>query len=171
MLKSTILHFKNPKNWFHEKSEWYKKSWNFHTMYSYLVTLSYWTVLTNTSPFSFQYWLLWHTVTVSCASLKCKHFFGTIMVSIQVEQGKPSTEKKEKLTKKVISNIVEISLFLYHSYFTWNQFWGFLKYKISHFNTFRGSEFWFFMNFALIEGWNLPNQQNSEPLRWQNQQF
>merc|ERR1712012_448311 len=37
---------------------------------------------------------------VSCASLKCKHPFGRIMVSIQVEQGKPSTEKKEKPTKK-----------------------------------------------------------------------
>ena len=33
------------------------------------------------------------------------------MVSIQVEQGKPSTEKKEKPTKKVLSNIVKISLF------------------------------------------------------------
>ena len=48
---------------------------------------------------------------------------------------------------------VAISWFLYHSDFMWNQFWGFLKGKICHFNTFRGSEFWFFMNFCTF--WRL----------------
>ena len=33
--------------------------------------------------------------------------------------------------------------------FTWNQFWGFYKCKICHFNTFTGSEF-----SALLKGWN-----------------
>ena len=37
---------------------------------------------------------------------------------------------------------VEISWFFCHSDFKWNQFWEFLKCKICHFNTFRGSEFW-----------------------------
>ena len=63
---------------------------------------------------------------------------------------------------------LEISRFLYQSDFTWNQFWGFLKCKISHFTTFRGSEFWFF---AIFEGWNLPNEQNSQPLKWQKRQI
>ena len=62
---------------------------------------------------------------------------------------------------------MEISWILYHSDFTWNQFWGFLKCKISHFTTFRGSEFWFLWIFALFEGWFLPNEQNSQPLKRQ----
>ena len=42
----------------------------------------------------------------------------------------------------------EISWFFYHSDFTWNQFWGFLKHKICNFNTSRGSEFFIFLNFG-----------------------
>ena len=38
---------------------------------------------------------------------------------------------------------VKISEFLNHWDFTWNQFWGFVKCKISHFTTYRGSEFRF----------------------------
>ena len=59
---------------------------------------------------------------------------------------------------------VEISWFFYHADFTWNQFWGFLKCKISHFNTFRGSEFSFSWTFTLFKAWHLPNTQNSQPL-------
>ena len=66
---------------------------------------------------------------------------------------------------------VDISWFLYHSNFTWNQFGGFKECKICHFNTFRGSEFWFLRIFALFEGWHLPNEQNSQPLKWQKRQF
>ena len=50
---------------------------------------------------------------------------------------------------------VEISWFLYHSDFTWNQFWGFLKSKIIHFTTFRGSEFLHFLN-AEIDQFHSP---------------
>ena len=42
----------------------------------------------------------------------------------------------------------------FHSDFTWNQFWGFEKCKICHFNTFRASESWFWWIFALFGGWN-----------------
>ena len=42
-------------------------------------------------------------------------------------------------------------MIFYHSDFTWNQIWGFLKYKIRLFYTFLGSVSWFF---ALFEGWN-----------------
>ena len=42
-----------------------------------------------------------------------------------------------------IATVWKFQEFSYHLDFTWNQFWGFLKWKISHFNTFRGSEFWF----------------------------
>ena len=31
-----------------------------------------------------------------------------------------------------------------------------------HFNTIRGSEFWFLWIFALFEGWNGPNEENSD---------
>ena len=47
----------------------------------------------------------------------------------------------------------------YHSDFAWNQFWKFLKCKISRFNTFKGSEFWFSWIFALFEGRYLPKYQ------------
>ena len=33
------------------------------------------------------------------------------------------------------------------------------------------SEFWFLWFFSLFEGWNFPNEQNSQPLKWQNRQF
>ena len=33
--------------------------------------------------------------------------------------------------------------------------------KNCHFNTIRGSEFWFLWKFALLEDLNLPNQQNA----------
>ena len=62
---------------------------------------------------------------------------------------------------------LEISQFVYHSDFTWNQFLRFQKHKICHFNTFRGSEFWFLWICALFVGWNLPNEQSSQPLKWQ----
>ena len=45
---------------------------------------------------------------------------------------------------------VENSIFLYHSDFTWIQFWGYLKCKISHLNIFWGSEFWFSGIFPLF---------------------
>jgi len=51
---------------------------------------------------------------------------------------------------------LEISGFFYHSDFTWNQVWGFLKCKISHFNTIRGSEFLFLWIFALSEKYTAP---------------
>ena len=73
--------------------------------------------------------------------------------------------------KFLISYSVEISWFLYHPEFMWNQFWGLLKCKISHFTTFRGSEFWFLWIFALSEDWNLPNEQYSQPLKWQKRYF
>ena len=58
------------------------------------------------------------------------------------------------ITKKYfVFHSVEISSFLYDSDFTWNQFWGFLKCKISHFTTFRALNFDFLHSF---EGWNLP---------------
>ena len=57
---------------------------------------------------------------------------------------------------------VEISWFFYYSDFTWNQFWGFLKCKISHFTTFRSSEFSLLWNFAFFEVWNL-DQMNKIP--------
>ena len=41
--------------------------------------------------------------------------------------------------------------FFYHSYFTWNQIWGFWRCKICHFNTFRGSELWFLWFFTLFK--------------------
>ena len=56
--------------------------------------------------------------------------------------------------------VLSKSQFLYRSDFPWYQFWGFLKCKISHFTTFRGSEFWVLWIFALFAGWNLPNLQN-----------
>ena len=71
----------------------------------------------------------------------------------------------------VVFHSVEISRFLYHSIFTWNQFWGFLKCKILSFNTFRGSEFWFLCIFSLFEDWNWPKEQNSQPLKLQKRQF
>ena len=46
-----------------------------------------------------------------------------------------------------------IRIFISHSDLVWNQFWGFLKYKISHFTTFNGSELWFLWIFALFEAW------------------
>ena len=58
---------------------------------------------------------------------------------------------------------VEISWFFYQSDFTWNQFWGIEKCKICHFNTFKGSEFWFSWFFVLLEGCNWPKYLNSEP--------
>ena len=58
-----------------------------------------------------------------------------------------------------------IVLRTYNSDFTWNQFWGFYKCKICHCNTFRGPEFWLLRICALFEGWNIPNQQNSELLK------
>ena len=39
-----------------------------------------------------------------------------------------------------------------------------LEVQICHFNLCRSSEFGFLWLFALFEGWNLPNYQNSEPL-------
>ena len=45
---------------------------------------------------------------------------------------------------------VEISSFFYYSDFMWNQFGGFLKCNICHFNTFRGSGLWFSMNFCIF---------------------
>ena len=56
----------------------------------------------------------------------------------------------------------------------WKQFWGFWKCKICHFNTFRGSELWFWWFFALFERSNFPNEQYSKPLnmlQWQIMQF
>ena len=41
---------------------------------------------------------------------------------------------------------VEISWFLYHSDFMWNQFWEFCKFKISHFSHF--TTFYDFINFC-----------------------
>ena len=57
---------------------------------------------------------------------------------------------------------VEISAFFYHSDITLNQFWGYLKRKISHFTTFRSSEFSLLWNFAFFEVWNL-DQMNKIP--------
>ena len=49
---------------------------------------------------------------------------------------------------------VEISLFSYHSDFTWNQIPGFEKYKICHFNTFSlRQRILIFMNFCTL--WKL----------------
>ena len=45
---------------------------------------------------------------------------------------------------------MKISGFFYHSDFTWNQCWGFYKWKICLFNTSKSSEFWFFMNFCTL---------------------
>ena len=61
--------------------------------------------------------------------------------------------------------------FTCYSDFTWNQFWGLLKCKISHFNTLRGSEFRFLWIFALCEVWNWLNYQNSEPLKFSKMVF
>ena len=47
-----------------------------------------------------------------------------------------------------------------HSEFPWK-----------HFYIFRGSEFWFLCIFALFEGIDLPNEQNSEPLKLQKKHF
>ena len=66
---------------------------------------------------------------------------------------------------------VAISEFFNHSDFMWNQYWGFLKCKISHFNTFRDYEFWFQWIFALFEGWNWPNDQNSENTKLRKMAF
>ena len=52
------------------------------------------------------------------------------------------------MVKSVNTHSLEISRFFYHSDFAWNQFWGFLKCKINHFNTFRGLEFWFWWIFC-----------------------
>ena len=78
---------------------------------------------------------------------------------------------KFDLNKNYHSHSVEMSWFFYHTGFTWNQFWGFLKCKICHFNKFRGSEIWFLWIFSLLEGWNLPKWQNSKPLKLQKWQF
>ena len=43
--------------------------------------------------------------------------------------------------------------------------------QISHFNAFRGPEFRYLWIFTLFKGWNLPNEQNSQPLKWQKRQF
>ena len=92
----------------------------------------------------------------------------TSVISLTIHQGKEVSYSKFFFP---IMHSVEISLILYRSDFTWNQFWGFLKCKISHFNTFRDSVFWFLWFFALFQGWNLPNEQNSKPLKWQKRQF
>ena len=52
------------------------------------------------------------------------------------------------------SHSVEISEFCCLWDFTWNQFWQFFKYKICHFNTCRGLEFWFVWIWALFKSWN-----------------
>ena len=44
------------------------------------------------------------------------------------------------IIQKVSLHIVEISGFLCHSDFTWNQFWKFLKFQNCRFCNFRGSE-------------------------------
>ena len=72
---------------------------------------------------------------------------------------------------RVLKYSVEISWFYYHSDFTWNQCLRFLKCKICHFNTFRGSEFWFLWIFPFFKGRNLTKRQNSEPQKWQKRQF
>ena len=58
-----------------------------------------------------------------------------------------------------------------HSNFMWNQFRGLYKSKICFFNTFGCSEIYFYEFYALFEGSNLSNQQNSELLKWKKWQF
>ena len=57
---------------------------------------------------------------------------------------------------------MENSGFFHISNFTWNQFWRLYKCKICHFNTFRGSEFWFyqFLQFLKAVGYHI-NQIHS----------
>ena len=77
----------------------------------------------------------------------------------QIELWKCAIEKNWVL----LSHSVEISWFLYHPDFTWNQFCGFLKCKSYHFNTFRGSEFWRLYILVLFEACNLPKIKIQSP--------
>ena len=64
--------------------------------------------------------------------------------------------RREKIGWSPISDHSKLAyrtVWKYHSFsiiqiFTWNKFWGFWKCKISHSNTFRDSEIWFFLNFC-----------------------
>ena len=58
--------------------------------------------------------------------------------------------KMAKNSRFIAMHSVEVSWFFHQSDFTWNQFWEMWKCKICPFNTFRGSEFWFVWNFALL---------------------
>ena len=50
-------------------------------------------------------------------------------------------------------------------------FRDFLKCEISHFKNFEALNFDFLWLFALLEAYNLPNQQNWESHKWQKWQF
>ena len=81
-------------------------------------------------------------------------------------------DQSEIVNKQLITHSsVEISGFFYHSDFTWNQFVGFWKCKICHFNTFRGFELWFLWIFGLSEGWIWPKLKSAEPLKLQRKFF
>ena len=67
------------------------------------------------------------------------------------------------------SDSVEISWFLHHSDFTWNQFWGLYKFKICHFCSFHGSEFQFLVKIQPSKSARIHKRQDSEPqnmLKW-----
>ena len=59
---------------------------------------------------------------------------------------------------------------MFHSDFTWNQFWGFQKCKICHFCHFKGSEFCSCCTLQPSKSAKIHKNQNSEPLnvlQWQ----
>ena len=92
------------------------------------------------------------------SAIKCKtssgKSFGCGDVNLTLTSWSISDTLCSKSANLKIVHSVEISWFFYHSDLTWNQFMRFWKCKICHFNTFRGSEFWFLWICAHFDGWN-----------------
>ena len=61
-----------------------------------------------------------------------------------------------KFMQKIPTHSVQVSLFFYHSDFTWNQFWGFWKCKSANLTHSEALDFdFFFLIFAPFEGCNI----------------
>ena len=70
------------------------------------------------------------------------------------------------ISQDVFRHSVEISWFFHHSDFTWNQFLGFYRCKICHFDTFTLRHWiWIFMNFWALWMLKFTKLKNSELLK------
>ena len=78
--------------------------------------------------------------------------------------GKVFVRQKKRRGSSPQCYSVEISRFLNHSDFTWNQFWGFQKCKNCHFWYFKSFEFCSFGKLQPSKSAKIHKNQNSGPL-------